>query len=99
MTEHEEIRHAFERLDAEAPPHDLPSSAEAWSRLQFRLAYQARSEKSTADVTTLLAALYVVAFLLWTTWSGLSASLLAVLAPAGALAVFFFRRVSRSLGK
>lgn len=93
----QQIRHALEQLEMAAPPHDLPTSTEVWSRLQFRLAWRPRGKGHTFETGALLAALYVLAFVLWTTWSGwLSESLLAVLAGATAAAVFFFLQVSRS---
>lgn len=96
MTHDEQIRYALERFDSEAGQNEILPAAQAWSRLQFRLAHQARSERSSSNTTILVAALYVVVFLLWTTWSALSAGLLAVLAAAAAFAAFFFVRISRS---
>lgn len=93
----QQIRHALEQLEMAAPPHDLPTSTQVWSRLQFRLAWRPRGKGHTFEADSLLAALYVLAFTLWTTWSGwLSESLLAVLACAAAAAVFLFLQVSRS---
>ena len=93
----QQIRHALEQLEMAAPPHDLPTSTQVWSRLQFRLAWRPRRKGHTFEADSLLAALYVLAFALWTTWSGwLSESLLAVLACAAAAAVFLFLQVSRS---
>jgi hypothetical protein len=91
------VRHAFEQLDKAAPSHDLPTSPEVWSRLQFRLAYQPRTDRHSPQTSTLWVALYILGFLMWLTWSGwLSVSLLAVLASAGSAALFFLVRVSRS---
>lgn len=93
----QQIRQALERLDAEAAPHDLPGTAEAWSRLQFRLAYRARKDDSTLEAGSLLVALYVLAFLIWTTWCGwLSAAILAAVATIAAAAMILSSRLSRS---
>lgn len=92
----QQIRRAIVQSEMAAAPHDLPSSAQAWSRLQFRLKYRPRRERYALHASTLLVALYVLAFLFWTTWSGwLSASLLAVLASAAAAAVSLLLRISR----
>lgn len=97
MKEDQKIHDALMRLYAEATPHHLPTSAEAWSRLKFRLAYRARSNNSSEKPGILMAALYVLAFLLWITWSGwLSVSLLAVLAVAAAASGWLLRHASRS---
>ena len=91
------VRHAFEQLDKAAPSHDMPTSAQLWPRLQFRLAYQPRTHRHDTQTNALWVALYILGFLMWLTWSGwLSVSLLAVLASAGSAAVFFLVRVSRS---
>lgn len=99
MTEgpQQQVRSALEQMEAAAPPHDLPTSAQVWSRLQFRLAYRPRRDGSTWQPSTLLVALYVLALLLWTTRTGwLSVSLLAVLACAAVAAAYIALRVSRS---
>lgn len=92
----QQIRRAIVQSEMAAAPHPLPSSPQAWSRLQFRLTYRPRRDRCALPASTLLVALYVLAFLLWTTWSGwLSASLLAVLASAAAAAVSLLLRISR----
>lgn len=92
----QQIRQALERLETPAQSHILPTSAQAWSRLQFRLAYRARGADSGSHTGALLAALYVLAFLIWTTGSEwLSASLLAVLASAAVAVVFLFVHIGR----
>jgi uncharacterized membrane protein (DUF485 family) len=92
----QQIRRAILQSEAAVAPHDLPTSAQVWSRLQFRLAYRPPRDRYAWHASTLLVALYVLAFLLWTTWSGwLSASLLAVLASAAAVAVSLLLRISR----
>ncbi|HUO59545.1 MAG TPA: hypothetical protein VMU24_02685 [Candidatus Acidoferrales bacterium] len=97
MREDRQIRDELKRLEAAFTPHGLPTSAEAWSRLQFRLAYRARREKSTPEASIFLAALYILAFLIHATWSGwVSAGLLAVVAAAFAAAGILFRCISRS---
>lgn len=93
----QQIRHALEQQEKTAPPHDLPTSAQVWSRLQFRLAWRPRGKGDALQAGVLLAALYILAFVLWTSWSGwLSESLLAVLACAAAAAGFLFLQVFRS---
>jgi len=93
---HREIQDLFGQLDAAAPPHDLPASGQVWSRLQFRLAYRPRKDSDGSDTGSLLVAAYVLAFLIWTYWSGwLSAGLIAALASAAAAAAFLLLRVSR----
>lgn len=92
----EQIRRAIVQMEEAAAPHDLPTSLQVWSSLQFRLAYRPPRDRYNLHPSTLLVALYVLAFLLWTTWSGwLSASLLAVLASAAAVAVSLVLRISR----
>jgi len=91
-----QIRHAFEQLEREAAPHELPSAAQMWSRLQFRLAYRPSRDREVGHMSTLLAPLYVLAFLVWRTWSGWpSAGLIAVLAFAAAAATFLLLHLSR----
>ncbi len=93
------IREVFAHPDAQAVPDDLSTAAEAWSRLQFRLAYRPRRDKFTLRTGTLLAALYVLAFLIWVSWSGwMSAGLLVVVAAAATAAIFLLRHASRSFG-
>lgn len=95
--EQQQIRHALEQLEKAAPPHHLPTSMQVWSRLQFRLAWRPRGKGDALQASTLLAAVYVLVFMLWTTWSGsLSESLLAVLACATVAAGCLFLQVSRS---
>jgi hypothetical protein len=98
MTEElkQQIRHAFEQVDAAAPPHDLPASRQVWSRLQFQLAYRPRGNSYSSHTGILLVALYLFGFLMWMSWSGwLSASLVAVLASAAAASGFLCLHVSR----
>jgi hypothetical protein len=91
------IRRTLEQVDALAPVHDLPTSAQVWSRLQFRLAHRARTDSDTSHTGILFAAMYLLAFLMWMTWSGwFSASLIAVLASAAAAAGFLCMHISRS---
>jgi hypothetical protein len=93
----EQIPDALARMDAQAAQPDLPSPAQAWSRVQFRLAYRTRRASSASQLSTLLVALYVLAFLMWMTWSvWFSAGLLAVLATAVAIAMLLSRHVLRS---
>jgi hypothetical protein len=92
----QQMRHAFEQLDKADPPHDMPTSAQVWSRLQFRVARRPRKNSYNPPASILLAALYVFAFLIRTTWSGwLSATLLAVLASAAVAATLLLVQVSR----
>src|SRR6202047_58613 len=91
------IRHTLREADSAAAPHELPAPSQVWSRLQFRLAYRPRRETYASHVSTILIAVYLLAFLMWTPWSpGLDASLIAVLAPATAAAVFLCMHVSRN---
>lgn len=91
------IRHALQEADSAAAPRELPASSQVWSRLQFRLAYRPRKETYASHVSTILVAVYLLAFLMWSTWSTwLEASLIAVLAPATAAAVFLCMHVSRN---
>lgn len=92
----EQIRRALEQQEKAAPPHDLPTSTQVWSRLQFRLASRPRGKGDALQAGVLLTALYVLGFVLCTTWGWLSESLLAVLACAAAAAAFLFLQVSRS---
>lgn len=92
----QQIHHTLKSLDEAAPPHDLPTPAQVWSRLQFRLAYRPGRDRYTSQAGTLLAALYILAFLMWFTWSGwLTTSLLAVLGSAAGTALYLLLRVSR----
>lgn len=91
------IRHTLQEADSAAAPHDLPAPSQVWSRLQFRLAYRPRRETYASHVSTILVAVYLLAFLMRSTWSTWpDASLIAVLAPAAAAAVFLCMRVSRN---
>jgi fatty acid desaturase len=91
------IRHTLQEADSAAAPHELPNPSQVWSRLQFRLAYRPRKETYASHVSTILVAVYLLAFLMWSTWSTwLDASLIAVLAPATAAAVFLCMHVSRN---
>ena len=91
------IRHALQDADAAAALHDLPAPSQVWSRLQFRLAYRPRRETYASHASAILVAVYLLAFLMWSTWSTwLNASLIAVLAPAAAAAVFLCMHVSRN---
>jgi len=92
----QQIRRAIVQSETAAAPHNLPTSRQAWSRLQFRLAYRPPRGRYTVHASTLPVALYVLAFLIWMTWSGwLSASLLAVLTSAAAAAVSLLLHISR----
>ena len=92
----QQIRRAIVQSETAIAPHNLPTSAQVWSRLQFRLSYRPPRDRYAVHASTLPVALYVLAFLIWMTWSGwLSASLLAVLTSAVAAAVFLLLRVSR----
>jgi hypothetical protein len=92
----QDIRNILDRLDEAALTHDLPASAEMWSRLQFRLAYRPRSNRYASQASTLLAALYIFAFLMWFTWSGwLSVSLLAITVSAATASLYLTLHVSR----
>ena len=96
MREGLQTRRALEQLDGASSPHTLPTSAQVWSRLQFRLAYRPRGDRYNSQAGNLLPALYVLAFLLWFTWSGwLSVSLLAVLGSAAGVAMYFLLHLSR----
>ena len=96
MRGRQQIRRALEQIDEAAPSHTLPTSAQVWSRLQFRLAYRPRRDRYNAQEGTLMPALYILAFLLWFTWSGwLSVSFLAVLGSATGVAMYFLLHLSR----
>jgi len=91
-----EIRTAIEQSAALAPTHELPASAEVWSRLQFRLAYRPPRPRYLSQTGTLVTALYVLAFLVWATGSGRScATMLVVLASAALAAILLLRRASQ----
>jgi fatty acid desaturase len=91
------IRHMLQEADSAVAPHELPAPSQVWSRLQFRLAYRPRREAYASHITTILVAVYLLAFLMWSTWSTwLDASLIAVLAPAAAAAAFLYMHVSRN---
>jgi len=93
-----DIRSALQQSDSMAEPHNLPTAAEVWSRLQFRLAYQPPRLRYLSEAGTLLPALYVLVFVIWATTSVCSgATLLAVLASAAVAAVFLALRASRFL--
>jgi len=90
------IRHTLQEADSAAAPHELPAPSQVWSRLQFRLAYRRRRETYASHASTILVAVYLLAFLMWSTWSPwLGAGLIAVLAPAAAVAVFLCVQLSR----
>lgn len=92
----QQIRRTLESLDQAVPPQALPTASQAWSRLQFRLAYRRRQAPYTSQAGTLLTALYVLLFLVWFTWSGwLSASLLVVLGAAVGASVGLLLHASR----
>ena len=92
----QQMRRAFEHFDKVDPPHDIPTSAQVWSRLQFRVTRRPRNDGFNPQVSTLLAALYVFAFLIRTTWFGWpSETLLTVLASAAITATLFLVQVSR----
>ncbi len=91
------IRHMLQEADSAAAPHELPAPSQVWSRLQFRLAYRPRRDTYAPDGSTILVAVSLLAFLMWSTWSTwLDASLIAVLVPAAAAAVFLCMHVSRN---
>jgi hypothetical protein len=91
------IHQLLQEVDSAAAPHDLPTPSQAWSRLQLRLAYRPRSETYASHASTILVAVYLLAFLMWSAWSTwLNASLIAVLALAAAAAGFLRRQVSRN---
>jgi hypothetical protein len=90
------IRCTLQEADSAAAPHELPAPSQVWSRLQFRLAYRPRRETYASHASTILVAVYLLAFLMWRAWSTwLNASLIAVLALAAAAAVFLGMHVSR----
>lgn len=92
----QQIRQALEQLETTVKPHDLPTAAQVWSRLQFRLAYRPSRGDSSSQTGALLAALYVLALLIWTTGpERLSAGLLAVVASAAAAVAFLFLQIAR----
>jgi hypothetical protein len=90
------IRCTLQEADSAAAPHELPAPSQVWSRVQFRLAYRPRRETYASHASTILVAVYLLAFLMWRAWSTwLNASLIAVLALAAAAAVFLGMHVSR----
>lgn len=92
----QQIRRTLESLDQAAPPQDLPTASQAWSRLQFRLVYRRRNVPYASQAGTLLTALYVLSFLVWFTWSGwLSAGSLVVLGSAVGASVGLLLHMSR----
>lgn len=92
----QQIRRTLESLDQAVPPQALQTASQAWSGLQFRLAYRRRKAPYTSQAGTLLTALYVLSFLVWFTWSGwLSASLLVVLGAAVGASVGLLLQASR----
>jgi hypothetical protein len=98
MTEklEQQIRYTLEQADAAAPPHDLLTSAQVWLRLQFRLGHRPRRDSYASHSGPLFAALYVLGFVMWMTWSEwFSASVIAVLGFAAAAAGLFCLHVSR----
>lgn len=92
----EQIRRALEQLNA-ATDLTLPIAGQVWSRSQFRLAYRPRRNAGASHFLMLLAGLYVLALVLWTTWSGWSSiGLLTMVAFAVVAACVFARSISRS---
>jgi fatty acid desaturase len=90
------IRYTLQEADSVAAPHELPAPSQVWSRLQFRLAYRPRRETYASHASTILVAVYLLAFLMWSAWSTwLNSSLIGVLALAAAAAVFLCMHVSR----
>jgi fatty acid desaturase len=90
------IHQLLQEVDSASAPHELPAPSQVWSQLQFRLAYRPRRETYTSHATTILVAVYLLAFLMWGTWSTrLNLSLIAVLALAAAAAGFLCMHVSR----
>jgi hypothetical protein len=90
------IHQLLREVDSAAAPHELAAPSQVWSRLQLRLAYSPRRETYTSHATTILVAVYLLAFLIWSTWSTrLNLSLIAVLALATAAAGFLCMRVAR----
>lgn len=92
----QQIQQWLQEADSAATPHELPAASQVWSRLQFRLAYRPRRETYTSHAGTILVVVYLLAFLMWTSWSiGPGLSLIGVLALAVAAAGFFCMQVSR----
>jgi hypothetical protein len=90
------IRRALEQLDA-ATDVTVPAAGQVWSRTQFRLAYRPRRNAGASHFGMLLAGLYVLALMLWTTWSGwFSIGLLTMVVFAAVAACVFARSISRS---
>jgi len=93
----QQVQHALAELDASCPPHDLPSDAQVWSRLQFRLAYRPRRANVAGHAGALLVSVYVLVLLVWVTRSAsLFVSLVGVLAFAAAAAVVLCLRINRT---
>jgi hypothetical protein len=91
------IQQLLQKVDSGAAPHELPAPSLVWSRLQLRLAYRPRRETFASHASAILAAVYLLAFLMWSAWSTwLTASVIAVLALASAAAAFLCMRVSRN---
>lgn len=61
------IRHLLQEVDSAAAPHEVPAPSEVWSRVQFRLAYRPRKETYTWLGSPILIAVYLLAFLMWST--------------------------------
>lgn len=92
----EQIRRALEQLNA-ATDLTLPTAGLVWSRSQFRLAYRPRRNADASHFGTLLAGLYVLALMLWTTWSGWSSiGLFTMVTFAAVAACVFAASISRS---
>jgi hypothetical protein len=90
------IHQLLQEVDSAAAPHELPAPLQVWSRLQFRLAYRPRRETYASHPSTILVAVYLLAFLMWSAWSTwLYSSLIAVLALAAAAAVSLCMHASR----
>jgi hypothetical protein len=90
------IHQWLQEADSAAAPQELPAPSQVWSRLQFRLAYRPRIEAYAPHASTILVVVYLLAFLMWSTWStSLHSSLIAVLVLAVAAAGFLCMLVSR----
>lgn len=92
----EQIRRVLEQLNA-ATDLTLPTAGQVRSGSQFRLAYRPRRNADASHFGMLLAGLYVLALMLWTTWSGWpSIDLLTMVAFAAVAGCVFARSISRS---
>jgi fatty acid desaturase len=90
------IHQLLQEVDSAAAPRELPAPSQVWSRLQFRLAYRPRREAYAPHASTVLVAVYLLAFLMWSAWSTwLNASVFGVLTLAAAAAGFLCMHVSR----